>query len=656
MSFAIGGNGPKSLQIGSSGAPEEKDRAPGSITITQPEQVSKSPRTSGPTQREQEVRQEPRDGSPIHQRASESKEQHAGGVRADKDVPGPDIGETLTAKQEAPGSNTEKTSTAKQEAPAKPDAPSANSKGPSLREQIDERRKHLQGSRNDDAPDERKELTESIKREIEFLDGLDAICDKLSDQDLRKLLKYMNVDVNVRDIPTLVELGVSANKVRDWRESDYPPRALTTLRNSGFSAKNIRSMRRAGFSPADAFKALDKGEVAVDAFKLVARARELEHNYSSSEAYELAKHLARQAKKTGFSVAQLHDARIVADRNKCPPLTTPELQLLKTGRLSPIDGLYYRRANLAITESTIPSRCEVSPAPLKYLGQGAFNKVYVTKYANGDGSTREVAFKPIQASGKVTRLATSMGIDPNDPQFAMRNLASSAIDKRLGFNVIAHTEVAVHEMPDSDGDGSVGLEMARAKGKSAGDWLDDANKGRGDARALFNDPGYWRAATMLQLTDAVTGQADRHDDNYFVDRDANGAITITGIDNDQCFGSKIIHPDQLVTRQKGDRHNIGARGVLLPRVIDTAMADAIRSLTDETLDAELGDKLTPAEIAATKSRVAAIKKHIRRLELLGRVIPPAQWGRADVKAALFKDVSGLNFRSYAHRELNALEK
>lgn len=642
MSYAVTGGGPGSLHnLGPSPAPEQKEPPPSGITVTQPEQVSASLPKSGPTQREQDVRQEPRDGSPLHQRASGSKEQPGGGVGADKEVP---------------GSRIEETSTSEKKIPAKPVAPSAKSKAPNLREQIDKRRKELLGSGNNDGPDERKGLRERDKREFEFLGALEQICDKLPDAHLQDLLGYMGVKVDVRDIPTLVELGVSAKEVGDWGRRGYFPKVLTELRNEGLSVANILDMFDAKMQPADAFSAIKQGGLALDAFKFDATARAMGVEYDPTDVWRLAENLAGQAKITGLRIEDLHQTRIICDSRSFAPFKTSELLLLKEAGRPPLDGVCYREAGLAINRSTVigSAQDERCAGPLVFLKKGGYNKVYVTDYCNPDGSIREVAFKPIKALKKAGRLAQRMGIDPKNPQFTMRNLASSAIDKKLGFNVLVNTGIAIHKLPET-GDRKLGLEMERAKGKSAGDWLADAERGGADAKAIFSDPGYWRAAIKLQLTDAVTGQGDRHDDNYFID-DSSGAITVTGIDNDQCFGSAIANPNDLVTRRKDHPLDFGSRGVLLPPVVDTDMVAAINSLTDETLDAVLGDMLKPAEIKATKARVAAIEAHILKLAQEGLVIDPAGWGSHEVKTALFAPVKALNYRSYVHREISALKK
>ena len=44
-----------------------------------------------------------------------------------------------------------------------------------------------------------------------------------------------------------------------------------------------------------------------------------------------------------------------------------------------------------------------------------------------------------------------------------------------------------------------------------------------------------KGITDLVWNDLVTGQGDRHHENYFIDKDNDGKAVVTGIDNDMCF-------------------------------------------------------------------------------------------------------------------------
>jgi hypothetical protein len=141
--------------------------------------------------------------------------------------------------------------------------------------------------------------------------------------------------------------------------------------------------------------------------------------------------------------------------------------------------------------------------------------------------------------------------------------------------------------------------------------------------SLFDDPQVRRELTKLQLLDALTGQGDRHGNNYFIHKDSNGQVTVTGIDNDQCLGAKLTDPNGIARGETDDTY--GFRGVSLPMVIDTEMAAAFDQLTPDDLDDLLGDKLTSDEVNAAKQRLQGIKDHIDSLRRSNFVIAPTAW-------------------------------
>jgi uncharacterized protein YdeI (BOF family) len=180
----------------------------------------------------------------------------------------------------------------------------------------------------------------------------------------------------------------------------------------------------------------------------------------------------------------------------------------------------------------------------------------------------------------------------------------------------------------SDEDGpSVGIVMGKAKGTTGGN----------TPRELFSDPQVRRELTKLQLLDHLCGQGDRHKGNYFIHRDGNGRVTVSGIDNDQCFGKNLHHPNDIAKGSKD--HNSGFHGTRMPMIIDTDMAQAFRDLTPERLDELLAGKLTKDEIKAAKDRLAGIKVHIDALEYNGMIITPDQWGERFVGKELTRHTS-----------------
>src|SRR5262249_30090355 len=75
------------------------------------------------------------------------------------------------------------------------------------------------------------------------------------------------------------------------------------------------------------------------------------------------------------------------------------------------------------------------------------------------------------------------------------------------------------------------------------------------------------------------------------------------------------------------------RGVSLPMVIDTDMADTFNQLQPDDLESLLRDKLSPAEVDAAKQRLQGIKGHINFLRTINLVIAPTDWGNPIVTDA-----------------------
>lgn len=316
-----------------------------------------------------------------------------------------------------------------------------------------------------------------------------------------------------------------------------------------------------------------------------------------------------------------------------------EAALLHKAGLGIAGGAMYREMHLAITPDTIVKGFKDGPSlkePLAPLGSGAFNTVFTAKYQTSEGEFVGV-FKPL-AKPDPTRttpvergwVASRTGIDKFDPQIAMRNLATCDVAKELGFDVVPRTEIGIHK-PPTGGEPQLGLVMEKAQGKPAR-----------QCGALLLDPDVRREVTKLQLLDHITGQGDRHGNNYFIQKDSNGKVRVTGIDNDQCFGKDLHDPNGIA--QGKEPHNKGFRGTLMPPIVDTDMYEAVMSLTPDKLEATLKGKLTPEEIAAAKDRLQGVQQHMRALLITGMVIQPNEWN-----SELADDAFNERGRSYIER-------
>ncbi|MBC8642941.1 hypothetical protein IAG25_39950 [Caballeronia sp. EK] len=171
---------------------------------------------------------------------------------------------------------------------------------------------------------------------------------------------------------------------------------------------------------------------------------------------------------------------------------------------------------------------------------------------------------------------------------------------------------------------------------------------------IMEDPQLIKKMFDLQLLDAITGQADRHAANYFIDVEGHA---VWGIDNDQCAGELVRHPNYLIYAQHGvaeldpelERHPNGVllkdakdvlkesagsavRGVWLPPVMDHDQIASIKRLTGDEVESCMRDcgLSGGGEISSAKARLQSLKQHINVLEIRQEnghlsIIDPNDW-------------------------------
>jgi len=330
----------------------------------------------------------------------------------------------------------------------------------------------------------------------------------------------------------------------------------------------------------------------------------------------------------------------------------------------------YRHYNLKVTDDTLPkiTSSNVIGTP-KPLGSGTFNTVFkvdLQRTVNGRPVRSEGIFKPLSETEQgVSAMAT--GVSRNDPQIAMRNLSTQALAQGLEFDVIAGTSVAVLGAERGTMDVHLGLVMEKARGTAAYD----------TDPQLMEMPETRTEIAKLQFLDHLTGQTDRHSSNYFVDVQwlkpggnaqrpedwmptppgplAKGyvdemrrqgyqpKVKVTGIDNDQCFGDRLLDPNDAAEFKDVGTHEV-YRGSRMPGAAPRVVAETIGKISHQQLDEILGDKLKPSEVDAAHQRLDRVKEHLSGLQRSGMIIENDEWDRDDVKASLGAT------NSYAHRD------
>jgi len=118
----------------------------------------------------------------------------------------------------------------------------------------------------------------------------------------------------------------------------------------------------------------------------------------------------------------------------------------------------------------------------------------------------------------------------------------------------------------------------------------------------------------LQVLDWICGQVDRHQGNYFVDKEGN----VTGIDQDCSFGVNAV-PKGDVRRQPTLGvivPNMGSLMLRMPAVVTESVARDIMQLWEnrDAILASLAQLITRDELKATMARLGMLVNHIQDQE------------------------------------------
>lgn len=234
--------------------------------------------------------------------------------------------------------------------------------------------------------------------------------------------------------------------------------------------------------------------------------------------------------------------------------------------------------------------------------EGQVNKVEELHYATESGKfsgyfKEEKGFANKNFQGH----EANVGIHQMDPNYGARTVAMYRLDQLLGADVTAKAEFAVH-------DGKLGTVLESAKGEEAVNvkWAmdEDQQKERGPGSVLTSDPVLQKAMNKLQIFDAICGQLDRHQGNWYVDMDPKtGKVRgIKGIDLDMAFGSEHEDPNQI--------HGENYLG--LPPMMDAAFANRLLLILPNDIRGALRGLLSEAEVEATVRRFTGVQAAIRK--------------------------------------------
>lgn len=263
--------------------------------------------------------------------------------------------------------------------------------------------------------------------------------------------------------------------------------------------------------------------------------------------------------------------------------------------------------------------------------EGGVNKVQELTYATEQGEFSGFFKEEMGFAKKPQGHEGDVGISQFDPNYGNRAMAMYRLDQLLGAGVTARVEYAVHE-------NKMGTVMESAKGVRA----DKANfvhtdKGKSSSEGSISleDETLQRCLNKLQILDAIAGQLDRHEGNFFVQQNEAGKVTgVTGIDLDMAFGSKMMTPD---AREANIAHNY--RG--MPKEIDEQFGQRVLAINSAQITEALSGLLSKAEVAATVSRFEWVKNKITEAQQQGTL--RQQWGEEGSRASMPEQETSLAF-------------
>ncbi|MBV9358983.1 MAG: hypothetical protein JO023_26035 [Chloroflexi bacterium] len=138
----------------------------------------------------------------------------------------------------------------------------------------------------------------------------------------------------------------------------------------------------------------------------------------------------------------------------------------------------------------------------------------------------------------------------------------------------------------------------------------------------MEDPSVRQGMANLQVVDALSGQRDRHKQNYFIrPQKGDQPARVTGIDNDIAFGRGSHAEDPTRSAMYG---YFGG----LPSYVDKGVADRARALEEDDFELALGELLDKAEVGATVKRWRILCKRLDEMEEQGLLVKDlAEWGK-----------------------------
>lgn len=321
-------------------------------------------------------------------------------------------------------------------------------------------------------------------------------------------------------------------------------------------------------------------------------------------------------------------------------------------RRIPADQLELHAGDAALKESRV-------------LGHGNFNTATLCTYEDGGVEFSRV-FKPeMSARHSMTSMVISRLGYGASARVMQLNVASSAVADEIGCgNVIARSKIGTHN-------GQIGLFMEEAKGITVrtmnqrglqGPMIQDALENRQLDTLRGN---LLRELNHLEWADVLSGQVDRHRDNYLVDINTKtGDVKVTGIDNDGSFSARrvgivkyniegLVDNDKLAKlkaengvvdiRKLNDVQRLKVKKLLglnqmsVPSHIDRPTYDKLMQIDRDRYAAKLSAYMDEDAVNAALARLDDAKAHAEALKNVHRLVD--DWSSREVADEVVKSKS-----------------
>ena len=291
-------------------------------------------------------------------------------------------------------------------------------------------------------------------------------------------------------------------------------------------------------------------------------------------------------------------------------------------------------------------------------GSGAVNTVAKLVYGEGE-AIRETFFKTFPAEETnedvSAQVLKPMGIKPENPCYAARNVAMAFVSEAFQLNSVVHCGFALHQetlgiaMDAAPGASTVtrvplqavppprmehllqgmslaelkqnGYQQLRADEGPTAHWVLTAPKAeisavtRGDAALKAS---LLQGSNALEWTDGFAAQRDRHDDNVHF-KVENGTVVVTGIDND--FSWPDMAHSLAADAVRPERERVLTFGIGLPQLIDAAFAERLIGANfDRDLKPTLSTLLPPEAVTSAAARFAELQGHAAALQAGGLAV------------------------------------